>query len=386
MTFYNYLLENNKDLHDILINKREYDDLIKKYDHINFLSSSVKNYMIMNYIKSYHPDMTLKCKEGDIKCHRYILNILPYFNLMFQDSEFSSIIEVDFNYIATKIVIDSIYFTSIENLKINNIYDVLYIMDKTMYNISNVYDECLKYLCDHLEFIIQYELVNDRIDHIKNIERIIRQSHNQQLKLKLKTAFQCCNKYLLSFNKWKEMFTVEQQLDGLMETKQYDLLHELPIKDVIKYMTNKFIYCDSYNKLYNAVMLENINIYMMDKLKDPKKYMYLIKNYYPALSYHSLVNMCLQCASKNENIIKLKFKIVINEIKINSQLWIGNENDDIEQNIYTIVKIFKILNDIEIECDTLNYRYDLVYKLVVDKPIINYNYIFHYQYINEIID
>ena len=349
---------------------------INLYSNITFLNPLQRHEMIMNDIKSY-TNITILLNNGQIKTHTVLLSLIPYFKNLLIDCDYDNQIYINTSVQAMSIIINALYFSYIK-LDNKNIIEVMRLMDFFTYD---RYSSQIIYFLRHgmMVNLMDNAYKNGDVDKLLLFEMLLyHMEENPTVKTMIK-HFKICEKYLLSFTHWPELFTEEQQLNAILLSKKYDMFNKSTIhpKIILKNLIETFPHTDCYYDIYN------LDKRCFDINSGNYNYV-IIKSYYPQVHYLMIKDFGFQYQIVvGTPYITITIHQSFNDIKIGSKIILSLDNLSMKD-IYEIKGIHKKINDKLIEATRLRYLDGISYRLTLDKNIIHQN--ISAWYIKEVIE
>lgn len=389
-------------------NKTKYNDLIHFKLMCNSLNpninvhNKIKRQIIMNYTVYPHKiytgllqniyekgltDFTINFISGQsFKCMKMIIQIIPYFDMMFNECDIQDTVTITDDYECVMIIMRLLHYNvdnlaklvcydNIIGLGIENCIDVLLIADK--YLMANNMDILILFIKNNINDIIEYFINNNNNDKILLLEQLmcimIANDNYYHDICQIKTTIYQTNfgEFIFKFNNWNKKFYDFVIFNVIKESKKYDLLnilHTSPLKNVmlldeIDFSSN--IYYELYKHQY-----QNHSYLSSDTLPPKNDNSIIISSYYPILKY-TCYDMIKCRISKFENYyvdICLNEHFICN-ISVGTKIIIG---DVTNTEYHTITKIIKYSEDQKIEIPHLyhiSYPKQINYELHFDKQI-----------------
>ena len=393
--FHQFLKVNNLSQHQIL--HLIQDDIcasVKLYTAMTFLSHEERFIMIMNDYKNTPTDFTLKTHHQLIPCHKKILMQIPYYQLLFEDCECPTELELKFSATAVQSLVDSLYFNRL-HISFDFLYDLLCMMDMFMYypDINHV----VKYLQKNIANLLKLYLQD--VSKITMIETIlynmtcsesISDKHKESIREILGRDFKICFEHLFSFERWPDRFDAQQQKEAILKSGQYELLNKssLNVKEAIDLLLEQF-HDDCLYPIMNQFKFDNPGVYYGNILLDTTlKSMISIDQYYP-LKYSFVRPLYADGQIQDTQLILTLSSKLKSPIGIGSKLIISQYNVyATEQNTYTIESIVKCVMSSQTKQNVSQLSYlhqgGIRYIITLDKePILAEEwYIWHIEEMN----
>lgn len=353
--------------------EKEYEQFkssVELYMKMTFLSIQSRQKMIMNDVKKYITNVTIVLRNGKIKVNKYILSIIPYFDYLFENDH-EEFVYIDTTLECMNIIIDSVYFSTLDTHKINiyNIVEILRMMDMLLYH--RYIDQIIKVLDCLSPVLITILLQDENEKDLVLLEMIIYNMMVVNNDSKLKNViyhFKKCKKYMFSFLDWPNIFDNDQQLSKIVETRQYHFFDKSSIDPLIILTTliNELPYENCYYDAYSSQ-----NVYKSSNINDidTDNTYFIIKTYYPVFHCFKLKS----CAYPGHH-RSLSDELIINldesiDLTLGDTILMAyNEKLDINDK-YEIVGMYKLFQDSRILTTKLKFLPNLQYILKFDKPI-----------------
>jgi hypothetical protein len=373
--FLNYLDEYNHALYCVIgsLTDDDYKSLEKiaeLYMKMTFFTLPDKINMIMNDFKNNVTNVKIIFMDGELKAHKSILSLIPYFELLFEDC-IGDVVYFNASIKNMNIIINSVYFNYINTLLINeyNVFDILLLFDMLMYCKDNLTFLLKKYIGP----IIQQLLMDDNKFKLRLFENIITNMTNKDNKMCLdkiiKTNFKNCHDYMFLFVRFDEMFDKHEIINYIIKYEKYDYFNQLKEVDpkiILNHLIEIFHDKDCYYDIFTAdcVYYNTENIFEAD---EDCEYI-IIKSYFPLhyikLNHFAYPNHIMEEGEDEINIQLDKSS----DVTVGSKLVIVTD-DMLFLNYYEITSIHKKIGDRLIPTTQLKYFPSIRHILTLNRPL-----------------
>lgn len=347
----------------------QFKSSVELYMKMTFLPIQSRHQMIMNDVKKYITNVTIVLRNGKIKANKYILSIIPYFDYLFENNH-EEFVYIDTTVQCMNVIIDSVYFSTLDTLNINigNIVEILRLMDMFLYHryIDQMIRvlECLSSVL--ITDLLQHENEKDLVLLEMIIYHMMVVNNDSKLK-KVIEKFKKCTKYMFSFLDWPHIFESDQQLNKIVETRQFQFFDKSSIDPLI-ILTTLIHELPYENCYYDAYSSQNVyKSSTIDDIDTDNTY-FIIKSYYPVFHCFKLSSCKYPrhtITSTDEITISLDKSI---DLTLGDTILMANETFDINDQ-YEIVDMYKLFADLRIPTTKLKFLPNLQYILKFDKPI-----------------
>lgn len=351
----------------------QFKSSVELYMKMTFLPIQSRHDMIMNDVKKYITNVTIVLRNGKIKANKYILSIIPYFDYLFENDH-EEFVYIDTTVQCMNIIIDSVYFSTLDTLNINigNIVEILRLMDMFLYH--RYIDQMIRVLeCLYSVLItdlLQHENEKDLVLLEMIIYNMMVVNNDARLK-KVIEKFKKCTKYMFSFLDWPNIFSSDKQLRKIVETRKFQFFDKSSIEPLLILTTliHELPYENCYYDAYSSQ-----NVYKSSTINDidTDNNYFIIKSYYPVFHCFKLSSCeyprhtTASTASTDELTIILVKSI---DLTVGDNILMAyNETIDINDK-YEIVGMYKLFEDLRILTTELKFLPNLNYILKFDKPI-----------------
>lgn len=295
-------------------------DYLKLKENFSFYSRMTTYYDIPITEIDKYQDFTIILSDGtEIKTFKdFLINKVEYFNILSKDGMMDGdSLNINDDPLLIRVLFHIIHFNSIDQITNNNLYDVIFIMDKYLmkYNINilwfiqlNIIDMINNYINNNEidKIVLLYDLFvnltnlcknhNIMSDYINHINKIVK-SFIKIINFRIENIF--------IFKDWANIFTPSNKINSIKKYKRYDLLNvsNLSTRDTLAILNIKF----------NIVILSSLgNVYFIKNIGEKLKPYYthtinhIITSYHPTINYISLYYKDINVISINNNIITIE--------------------------------------------------------------------------------
>lgn len=365
-----------------LIKNTILDECINNDASIDILYGYVKTKIAMFY------DFTLICPNNKkILCLKSILQTIPYFKMMIEDTQVDNTMTIDVKYELMDIIINIINGRIYNEVGYDTYIDIFELMDKYLmiYYFPVMVEHGIKHMQNYVNDLIKINAY-DKIKILYQIFRNVLESTMENFEfafrgqfwspMKLKSDIRhlmtiICNSdmanNIITFEGWEQYFPLNQKLKYVASSKNYELLQTINVDPVliIAFMSH----IDFSNNIYYDILNSDVEvIFGPEKYELIKKSTIIVHNYYPILSYTKIIEIPIHIFSGGD-CVSVKFHNNNMMVPVGAKISWGDT-------FHTITKITKYNAKNSVDVNVAQYISsricdDIYYGLYFDKKIIN---------------